>query len=152
MKCRGCEEAGDRSRVEVAGHVFFAELPGERCATCGHTRPDPGSLARFELCVAAELAEAGQTSGEAFRFMRRALGLGTAELAAILDVPAATAARWEKNDHVPRSAWERLAAMVLDRREGAEGEGDFELGHPVHRLAALCAPRPLGRLVRVHVS
>jgi DNA-binding transcriptional regulator YiaG len=60
------------------------------------------------LAVAAELARRGELPAEAFRFVRRILGMKAAELAEILNVTAQTISRRENG----KQAIERHAAAT----------------------------------------
>jgi transcriptional regulator with XRE-family HTH domain len=67
----------------------------------------------------AEAMARGLRDGHALEFVRKALGLRAAELAALLDVSAETVSRWE-NGHraAERSVWNTLADLAADRLAG----------------------------------
>lgn len=118
--CKGrLEAAAVDESIKVDGHVFAAQLQAQRCTQCGETFVTADAMGLFELAVAAHLAAAGASSHEAFRFMRKALGLKGTELAALLDVTPETMSRWEGGKvPVPRSPAALLAAMVEDAAHG----------------------------------
>lgn len=144
LQCKGerLSEATTEERLEVAGKTFEASVPVIRCADCGESYYPGPELERFELEVAGALAEHGEMSAEAFRFMRKALGVRACELAELLDVAQETVSRWEHGRlPIERRAAALLSAMVLDRLEGRTATLD--------RLKALLKPEPLPSLVRV---
>ncbi len=97
-------------------------------------------MARFELRVAKELARAGVSSGEAFRFMRRSLALRAIDLAELLDVAPETVSRWETEKRaVHRGAYAIVASLVRERLDGRE--------ETLAALRALRRPRQLGETV-----
>ncbi len=86
MKCPSCggekwKKGTVRHAVEVAGRTFEADLAATTCTQCGDPVVSHDELGRLEVAVARELARAGAHSGEAIRFMRKAIGLSAAELA-----------------------------------------------------------------------
>ena len=100
MKCFNCGSATFKRgpvpiAITVGGVEFAGEVPGGRCSSCDASTVNGEASARFELQVAAELAPRGLRSGEAFRFMRKALGMKAAELAEVMNVAAETLSRWE---------------------------------------------------------
>ena len=103
----------------VAGVVFSAEIPVEmsREGPVFHTR----HLRRFELAVARRLAELGVATGDAFRFMRKSMGLTIAQVATLLDVEPETVRGWESGDApVPRAAFVLLGTMADDELQGTD--------------------------------
>ena len=92
-------------------------------------------LERINLWVADELAGAGLASGEAFRFMRKALGLKATDLSELVYTTPETISRWEtgKLDPIDPNALALLGALVADRIHGRETLRD--------RLRALRSPR-----------
>jgi transcriptional regulator with XRE-family HTH domain len=84
----------------------------------------------------------GPATGEAFRFMRKVLGIPAIELAELLDVAPETVSRWE-NGKLPieRRALALLASMVLDRVEGVTTT--------LERLRSLRDPPAAPALVRL---
>jgi len=150
-KCPACGEArlvADEcdERVEVAGVTFHATVPCERCKACGETLLSDRTLERFELTVAVELARMGRRTGTALRYMRKALGYGSAELAALLGVTPETFSRWETGTRDPDAgAFALVGALAADRLEGHEGTAAM--------LRGIASPRALPkRARRVHVA
>lgn len=125
---------------EVDGVVFEGHLPATECTGCGLVQGEHGSDRRFTLEVARLLADTGQSSGEAFRFLRKAIGLRATELAAFLNLAPETISRWETNKRaVDRAALALLGIAVRDALEGRTTTLDG--------LRALTNPRPLtGRI------
>lgn len=150
MKCYKCK--ADKltpvevtERLEVAGHRFTGKVAGLRCGTCGEVLLHGPALERFELLAAAKLAAAGEATGPAFKFMRKAAGLRGADLAALLDVAGETVSRWETGAlPVERRAVALLGAIVVEAVAGSTAT----LG----RLRALQAPVRLPKLVRLRTE
>jgi DNA-binding transcriptional regulator YiaG len=99
----------------VANRVFSVEVPA---------KPDPEhgtlitteALGRAEMAIATALALEGPVHGEAFRFMRGALGMTAKALAELLGVAPETVSRWETGERdVDRGAWLTLGSLVLER-------------------------------------
>src|SRR5437016_3522113 len=84
--------------MEVCGHLFTAQLPAEKCLACGQVIIQGRDVRLFELRVAAEIAKAGIRSAEAFKALRKAVGLEKGDLAHLLDVPAEFVGYWERGD------------------------------------------------------
>ena len=87
-----------------------------RCVRCGNSEVRPSSR---ELAVAREFADVGVDMGEAFRRMRKALGLRATDLAQLLDLTPETISHWETGKVViNRAAFVALGAMVQDAIDG----------------------------------
>lgn len=56
---------------------------------------DLAELGRFELLAAAALARHGVCTSEAFKFIRKSLGMRATDLGAVLGVAPETISRWE---------------------------------------------------------
>jgi putative zinc finger/helix-turn-helix YgiT family protein len=132
----------------VSGVKFVVEgVPAEICASCNESYVAHDDLERAELTIAAELARRGVRTGEAFRFMRKALGLKSNALAELFDLQPETVSRWEKGTQTldPR-AFALLGSVVVDRVAGRE-----ELA--LERLRALRAPvKAPRRAVRIALA
>lgn len=129
-------------RREVGERVFVASVDGRRCTACGEVSFKGTCLARFEGAVAAALASSGETSGEAFRWMRKAIDLRAIDVAALLGVTPETISRWETGRvAIDRSALALLALMVLDHARGSAVTMDT--------LRARAASEPLGKTVKI---
>jgi len=157
MRCERCgsSSVGDGALcaercIEVAGHRFTAELPAVRCQACGQLGASASVLERFELLAARSLADAGASSGEAFAFMRRALGIPAERLAPLLDLRPADLARWDKADFVYRSAVEIVAGLIRRRLDGGDSR-TLEPRAAENLLLAYHAPRPLAKSVRFDI-
>lgn len=130
--------------IETSGHTFTARLPAEKCEACGQIVIQGHDLKLFELRVAVVLAKAGLRDRESFRFLRKALALGPADLAHVLDVPEEFVGYWERGDWpVDPRAHAVLCALVLGRFEQKASALDC--------LRVLREPRTLGRKVRIHL-
>jgi DNA-binding transcriptional regulator YiaG len=106
----------DREERAVAGHTFVADLPAYVCKSCGESVIDYATLHRFNLAIAGRIAELGASSGEAFKFMRKAIGMKAVDLATLLNVAPETISRWETGQRsVDRGALIVLGAIVLDQ-------------------------------------
>lgn len=123
MKCAVCKK-GERvpALIEltdtVDGHVFTASVHGEKCPECGEDFTPVTELERFELAVARALSAAPAT-GQAVRYMRKALGLKGVELAELLGVTPETVSRWEADKHpIDRGSWALLGLLAADRAAG----------------------------------
>jgi DNA-binding transcriptional regulator YiaG len=100
---------------KVAGRTFTVEVPAVRDAEYGDT-VSLADLARAELEIASQLALEGPVSGEAFRYMRGALGIQAKDLATLLDVTPETVSRWENGARdLDRGAWIALGGMALEK-------------------------------------
>ena len=144
FNCKGADLVAGKhvDRIEVGGHAFTRTVATRRCRRCGEQTIQGQDIESFELDVAAELARHGQLPADAFKYMRRVLGLKAAELAELLDVTAETVSRWENaRQPIERRAAALLSAMVLDKVEGRTSTLD--------RLRALMKPSRLPRLVRL---
>lgn len=125
---------------ELGGRTFKATIPVVKCADCGEDTCAGTDLQAFDLAVAGELASHGAATGDAFSFMRRAIGMRAVELAELLDVAPETVSRWEHGKlPLERGPVALLTAMVLDRLEGRTTT--------LERLRALRKPSPLPSLV-----
>jgi hypothetical protein len=155
MRCERCgassvSDIATERCIEVAGHRFTAALPALRCDECGRLRASASVLERFELLAARSLADAGASSGEAFAFMRRALGIPAERLAPLLDIRAADLARWDKADFVYRSAVEIVAGLIRRKLEGDDSPA-LEPRAAENLLMAYHSPRPLPKYVRFDI-
>jgi DNA-binding transcriptional regulator YiaG len=120
----------------VAGLVFTAEIPVRisREGPVFHAR----DLRRFELSVARRLPELGVATGEAFRFMRKSLGLALTQVAALFDVDPETVRGWEPDDAaMPRAAFVLLGTMADDELQGIDTTRRYleALTHPPSQAA-----------------
>ena len=150
MKCFKCKAnrlapVAVAERVMVGGHTFTGKVAARKCGRCGEVVLHGPALERFELLAAAKLAEAGEASGEAYKFMRKAAGLRGADLAALLAVAGETVSRWETGAlPVERRAVALLGAIVMEAAAGRTSTLD--------RLRALEAPAKLPKVVKVRTK
>lgn len=145
-ECGGAlESAVTIEERAVAGRTFTAELPASRCKACDESYLDAKSLESFELAIARELATNGASTGEAFRFMRKALGYRAVDLGELLGVAPETISRWETGEReVDRGALLALGSLVLDRVDGQT--------KTIDRLEALKKPPRVAKVTRVEVK
>jgi putative zinc finger/helix-turn-helix YgiT family protein len=104
------------TRIVVGDQEFKNMLPGLVCPECGESYVDYPVMKEFELQVAQQVALNGPVTGAAFRFMRKALGMPSGQLAELFGVNPATVSRWEKgrknvNPHVVVL----LGSLLLER-------------------------------------
>lgn len=129
-QCVSCNAQRLR-RVELSDSVSFGAIDfdgvvsGFRCEACGEEYIDGPEVQRFEMAVAEWLAQHGAATREAFRFMRKAIGVSAADLAGLLDVSVETVSHWETGKHaLPRNAVAIVGAMVLDHANGSSATID----------------------------
>lgn len=126
QKCPSCkgkefEQSRQRDERQVAGFTFAAELTIYRCKSCTEVLFVLSEIGQFEKQIAGWLARKGILSGEAFRFMRKSIGLRASELAPLLDLTSETISRWEKEHRLPdRKAMMVLGALVLEQLAGRD--------------------------------
>jgi DNA-binding transcriptional regulator YiaG len=131
--------------MDVSGHTFSTQVPATRCLACQQVVIQGEHVRRFERCVAVEIAKAGLREGDAFRFLRTALGMSEAAFAGLLDVPAEYVGYWENGEWpVDPRAMAVLSGLVLAKFDGRHAALDS--------LAVLRAPRKLARKVRLHLN
>lgn len=121
--CKGKEfqELRQKDEREVAGYTFGAELKVYQCLSCPESLFALSEVGKFDLEIAGWLARQGVLSGEAFRFMRKAIGLRAKEVAQLLDLTPETVSRWEKERRLPdRKAMMVMGTLVLDRLNGED--------------------------------
>jgi putative zinc finger/helix-turn-helix YgiT family protein len=130
----------------VGDRRFTAEVPADVCDACGESYVQGTTLKRFELAVARELSLSGASSGEVFKFMRKALGYRASELADELGVTPETVSRWENGRRTIDISHMALMGMLVDDQ--------MEDHVSVQRhLAALRKPRTTPRRsVRIDLS
>ena len=134
--------------LSIEGRTFKAELGADVCQSCGEALVTADELGRFEVAVAVELARGGAQSGEAIKFMRKAVGLRARALAELLDIAPETLSRWETGADdrtAPRAYVVMLEAAVLEHAAGSSATLD--------RLRALREePTALGSVVRIDLG
>lgn len=121
IECKGTDfkRAPFPDEVRVGDRVFSVTLWAQRCTKCGEMQIPSDEMARAELAAARALTDAGEVSGEAFKFIRHALGFTATALADELGVNAKTISRWEKGEvAVDPLAWLAVAGLVADELEG----------------------------------
>lgn len=122
-KCTKCgarmRAAKVEHRLEVSGIELAGELKGQVCGECGEESIELTELARFELGTAAALAGVGVCTGEAFKFIRKALGMRAADVGEVLGVAAETVSRWENGQRdMDPHAFALLGEIAIAQAEG----------------------------------
>jgi hypothetical protein len=132
-------------RRTVGAVTFEGTLPAVVCTACGEAFVAAEDVGRFELGIAAMLAGMGWGTPEAFRFMRKVLGFGGAELAKLLGVEPETVSRWENGARrLDLGAFAIVGGLVEDLAAGRKGTRQ--------RLQALRQPaKTPKRAIRVDV-
>ncbi len=98
---------------------FIAQLPAMVCPGCGEDLVSAETLRGLERGVAEALARDGARTPEAFRYMRKAIGLKAMDVAELLDVTPETVSRWENGERQPETrAAKLLGILVIDHSAG----------------------------------
>ena len=126
-KCVMCEYKGKLKkgtsvhRIQVGTVYFDGELPASICPKCGEKYIDGPKIQRLELMVAKHLADHAQRTPEAFRFMRKVLGMRAADLAPLVGVTAETLSRYETGAReIDPIRFGVLATLVADSASGRQ--------------------------------
>ena len=125
-KCVKCGSDGFKNgtvhhSMRVGEQVYSGEVPAEICRNCGEGYISGTDLGRWELAVTRVLVTLGPVCPEAVSFLRRASGLRSKEVAALLDVTADSVSRWEHGKRpVDRQTWLVIGALALDALEGRD--------------------------------
>lgn len=140
-RCTNCGkatlQAGDQPiTLDVGDRSFDALAKGWHCESCGERSYDGRDIEQLERLAAAWLAEHGVRTPAELKFMRKAVGIRAADLAAWLGVTPETVSHWETGKHAADLAVRgAIAAIVLDatRNEtttrnllGAQGNPDAQ--------------------------
>lgn len=114
------KEAREEYSLSVAGHTFVARrMRVMKCSRCKEVTYPLATLMRIDLLIAAQLARAGENSGEAMRFMRKAVGVKAMDLAALMDMSPEHLSRLENGKKpVDARIMALLGSMALDALEG----------------------------------
>ncbi|HET9598967.1 MAG TPA: helix-turn-helix domain-containing protein [Anaeromyxobacteraceae bacterium] len=150
--CAACRDGEGRATTTVLTFALArcrttasARVAARTCRACGAVAVDPQVEVRARLAVGCTLADHGVHDGEAFRHLRRALGLRAAELARLLDVTPETISHWETGKSTPaRGAFVALAALAQDALDGRTATRD--------RLAAMADGRRWPRALSVELA
>lgn len=121
--CKGKSFKNVKKRLErqVDSRTFFVNVPAWQCKACDEVYHDGVWGSKFELAVAGQLANFGTVSADAFRYMRRALGMQSGELATLLGVARETISRWEADKcKIDRAVILTLGSLVLDKIQGRD--------------------------------
>jgi DNA-binding transcriptional regulator YiaG len=118
-RCPKCKATDFRPALytyarEVDGRTFKAEVAARRCAKCDEMLIAGPALLAADRALTSVLAS-GSVGPEGFRWLRRAAGLASLELAALLDVTPGTVSRWENGKKpLERRAVALVAALALE--------------------------------------
>lgn len=126
IQCNGITllqgEKTEHVRVPTAGgelEVLVSGVPVAQCSTCGEEYLKGPDLERADLVASAEAIRQGVREGSTLRFIRKALGLHTAELGELLGISADTVSQWENGQRAAeRSTWITLGDLVFDELAG----------------------------------
>ena len=149
-RCQHCdgtkfEDGRAEDAIIVGKHRFVTMLAVKQCVRC-HTPIVPSESVRgFERAVALRLAESGVSTGAAFCFMRKLLGLRAVDLAGLLDMTPEMISKYE-NDHAPidRRALAVLGSLVEDSIAGSTKTRD--------RLVAMRELAKLAKATRIEIG
>jgi DNA-binding transcriptional regulator YiaG len=120
--------------LTVSGVELKGEVAEDVCPKCGYASMELGELGQFELRVAAALAIHGVCTGEAFKFIRKALQMRATDVRDVLGVTPETVSRWENEQRdVDRHVFAMLGELVIAAVEGRES--------PAERFRALASTR-----------
>lgn len=148
-KCPSCGGALVASRKRetqsVGGREFVVTVAAGACRSCGDVFLENSSLQRTELEIACDLARHGPVSGDAFRYLRKSLGLRAVVVADLLGVTPETISRWENGQRpVDKAAWMTLGSVVLEQASRSP--------ETLERLRELSAHGPGAKSVRIDAS
>jgi len=149
-RCASCGATGlHRKEIlltrTIAGHAFRARVPEYACRSCGERFTTSEDLGAFDDAVALAVADAGLTTPDAVRYLRKALGMTGQELADLLGVRKETVSRWENGKReIDRATFALLRQLIGERRAKEKPISDF--------LRRLHHPRALGRTVTVKLA
>jgi YgiT-type zinc finger domain-containing protein len=120
IHCKVPMQQGETTLEEtVAGREFTVTVPALVCPACGEVYLEAAEMKKYELSIARELALHGPPTGEAFLFMRKALGMPALTAAALFCLTPETVSRWERGHRVanPQTVL-LLGSIVLDHLVG----------------------------------
>ena len=117
-KCPSCggtlAASRKRQTQSVGGRDFVVTVATEACRACGSVFLENASLQRAQIEIACEVARHGPVSGEAFRFLRKALGIRAIVVADLFGVTPETISRWENGQRpVDKAAETRLTRLAM---------------------------------------
>lgn len=97
----------------VAGRDYTGNVRADVCAGCGRALVPGSEIARRDLEVSAELLERAP-HGDAFKFIRKTLGLSLAEVAEALLMDREALLAIERGASVPDLAWAWIQARFSE--------------------------------------
>jgi putative zinc finger/helix-turn-helix YgiT family protein len=96
------------------------------CPQCGEAYLSAETVRAMERLVAESLARSGEGTPEAFRFMRKALGLKATQVSKLFGVTPETISRWEHGERNPEPrAVKLLGALVVEHLAGRDHLLDY---------------------------
>jgi len=123
MRCPNCKNSSLTGEAEllrtevVAGVEYRAHLPGWLCANCNGGYVKAVIHKDYQKRLALAVSK-GPPQGDAFRIMRRWLGISQLEMQKFFGVRGESICRWERGRRkVPLSAWYLLAVIVQETAE-----------------------------------
>jgi putative zinc finger/helix-turn-helix YgiT family protein len=148
-KCPSCggtlAASRKRQTQSVGGRDFVVTVATEACRACGSVFLENTSLQRAQIEIACEVARHGPVSGEAFRFLRKALGIRAIVVADLFGVTPETISRWENGQRpVDKAAWITLGSAVLEHASRRP--------ETLERLRELRVHGPAARSVRIDAT
>ena len=148
MRCTTCKGQVRPATVElksvVSGHTFVSNVMAGKCQSCGEIFYPGPLLEMVDLIIAATLVRHGERSGEAMRFIRKAIGISAKELAELFGMTQEHVSRLEHGKHpVSEQVMALLGSIALDQADGRSAILDT--------LHAMRAPTKLGKRVPIEV-
>jgi DNA-binding transcriptional regulator YiaG len=148
-KCPSCGGAlvasKKRQTQSVGARVFVVTVATGACRVCGAVFLENTSLQRAEMEIACDVARHGPISGDAFRYLRKTLGLRAVVVADLLGVTPETISRWENGQRqVDKTAWLTLGSVVLEHASRPP--------ETLERLRELRVHGPGSKSVRIDVT
>jgi putative zinc finger/helix-turn-helix YgiT family protein len=112
--------------VPVGELIFSLRVPALVCPKCGENYLTADTMGQVDRLVAGALARDGVATSQAFRFMRKAIGLRAVELAELFAVTPETVSRWETGERAPAGeAVKLLALLVVEHLAGRSEALDY---------------------------
>ena len=118
-RCASCGSVLTSTRKNqtqtVAGRTFVVTVAAGACRACASVFMEHASLERAEVQIACALARYGPLSGEAFRYVRKTLGMKAIGIAELLGVTPETISRWENGQRaLDQTAWLAIGSIMLE--------------------------------------
>jgi putative zinc finger/helix-turn-helix YgiT family protein len=126
MKKDKCTNCGSETRVsrgnyrfdEIGLPVTLKDVELVKCDDCGAVEPVVPNMNGLMHAVAlAIITHERSLSGEEIRFLRKYLGLSTAEFMKLLHINQSTLSRWENGETVGPQSDRLIRLLVLNKSE-----------------------------------